>query len=124
MIEVGKLQYPDAATARADGWRLGNCGVARRAEPCPRGHRRNRALAIRQGRRTEAVQNVRKGRFLERKRAGTTRPYRKPGRTRQNAKERERTGNGTGNDKVCQCSRVLQDGERFPTAAGTAAVLV
>lgn len=39
MIVIGRLQYPDAATARADGWRFDNTGVARRAAPCPRGGR-------------------------------------------------------------------------------------
>lgn len=39
MIVIGKLQYPDSAIARADGWRLDNRGVARRAAPCSGGGR-------------------------------------------------------------------------------------
>jgi len=39
MIVIGDFVYPDVVTARAAGWRLDSIGVARRAQPCPRGGR-------------------------------------------------------------------------------------
>lgn len=50
MIVVGKFQYPDAAAARNDGWRLDNRGIARRAALCSGGGRHKARRYPRNGR--------------------------------------------------------------------------
>lgn len=147
MIVVGRLQYPDAATARADGWRLDNCGTARRAAPCPSGgrHKARRypqdgalprcwrcgevfavetatwqyvKVGARKRRRTHG-----NGPSLSAKHRGRPTTRRRAGRARgqKNANEPVTGQEMTG--CVC-CSWVLLNTGNFLIAAGTASVLL